>query len=123
MSDDLEYVETISQPYENCCFSAGFVFPHPVDTLYLKLDRPADGEPLIIIMRPDEAAAIAWCLTGVLWSDHMGTLLPDEPLRLASNKSGLTPRAPDEKPAAVKAALPAQNILSRFAGWLSAFRR
>jgi uncharacterized Zn finger protein (UPF0148 family) len=29
----------------------------------------------------------------------------------------------DEKPAAVKAALPAKNILSRLFGWFSAFRR
>lgn len=68
-----EYHETVRQPYQNCAFSAGFVEGHPVDTLYLKLER--DGEdPYILLLRPDEAAAIAWCLTGVLWSDHMARM-------------------------------------------------
>ena len=39
------------------------------------------------------------------------------------NESQLTQRPPDEKPAAVKAAFSAQNILSRLLGWFSAFRR
>src|SRR6266516_1328616 len=54
--DDLELREVTAQPYENCKISAGFVSGHPVDTLYLKLER--DGEqPTIFVFRPDELAA------------------------------------------------------------------
>lgn len=63
---DLEYEELISQPYKDCSFSSGLVRGHPYDTLYLKLLR--DGEETIILLRPDEAAALAWCLTGALWT-------------------------------------------------------
>jgi hypothetical protein len=66
--NELVYSEVISQPYSNCIFSAGTVEGHPIDTLYLKLERSPE-EPIIILLRPDEMAAIAWCASGVLWSD------------------------------------------------------
>jgi hypothetical protein len=78
MGEVLEFEEVIAQPYANCAFSAGFVTGHPHDTLYLRLAR--DGqEPTTLLLRPDEAAALAWCLTGVLWSERVrldGSSLP-----------------------------------------------
>jgi hypothetical protein len=65
--DDLIYHETVSQPYSNCKFSAGFVDNHPIDTLYLKIERDND-DTFIIVLRPDEMAAIAYCAAGILWS-------------------------------------------------------
>ena len=65
--DDLIYHETVSQPYSNCKFSAGFVEGHPIDTLYLKIERDND-DTFIIVLRPDEMAAIDYCASGVLWS-------------------------------------------------------
>lgn len=67
---NLEFEELIAQPYRNCTFSAGFVTGHPIDTLYVRLSRDGE-EPTTILLRPDEAAAIAWCLTGALWSERM----------------------------------------------------
>jgi hypothetical protein len=77
---DLAYEEMIAQPYANCVFSAGFVTGHPVDTLYLRLARGGE-EPTTILLRPDEAAALAWCLTGALWSDYQRAR-DEESLRL-----------------------------------------
>lgn len=73
--DGLEYYETIRQEYtgNNCVFSAGFVCNHPVDTVYLKIEKD-DSEPTIILLRPDEMASIAWLATGVLWSHEMQKL-------------------------------------------------
>lgn len=67
MPDNLTFRELIAQPYTNCVVSAGAVDGHPVDTLYLKLERDGLVDTLLLL-RPDEAAALAWCLTGVLWS-------------------------------------------------------
>jgi hypothetical protein len=65
--EDLVFVELIVQAYANCAFSAGAVEGHEKDSLYLKLER--DGQTdLLLLVRPDEAAAIAWCMTGALWS-------------------------------------------------------
>jgi hypothetical protein len=75
MSDDLTFREVQRQTYagNNCVISTGFVDGDPVDTMYLQLEK--DGQPPIkILMRPDEAASIAWCLTGVLWSNEMTRL-------------------------------------------------
>lgn len=67
VEDGLVFRELIAQPYTNCKVSAGAVEGHPVDTLYLQLER--DGQiDTQLLLRPDEAAAIAWCLSGVLWS-------------------------------------------------------
>ncbi len=67
------FEETVSQPYLDCKFSAGLLSGHPVDTLYLRLEREGEGA-LSILLRPDEAAALAYCLSGVLWSHEMGVL-------------------------------------------------
>lgn len=71
----LEFTELIRQAYTNCHFSAGMVEGDPVDTLYLKLSKA--GRDTLLLMRPDEFAAIAWCITGVLWSDALAKL-PEE---------------------------------------------
>lgn len=64
----LVYEELVSQPYQNCKFSAGFVEGHPIDTLYMRFEREGEPGPLTMLLRPDEVAAIAHCLTGVLFS-------------------------------------------------------
>ena len=62
--------EAISQEYANCKFSGGFIEGHPVDTMYLRLEK--DGVVTThLLLRPDEVAAIAWVASGVLWSEHM----------------------------------------------------
>lgn len=69
---DLKFTEIIGQEYtgNNCKFSAGFVEGHPVDTMYLQLEK--DGEVSTqLLLRPDEMAAIAWVATGSLWSELM----------------------------------------------------
>lgn len=48
-------------------FSAGFVDGHPVDTMYIRLQRPGEDE-VCIALRPDEMAIVANLATGVLWS-------------------------------------------------------
>lgn len=68
--DGLTFRELIAQPYTNCVFSAGAVDGHPVDTLYLKLEK----EGIIttfLLLRPDEVTALIWCLSGVLWSSQI----------------------------------------------------
>lgn len=67
---DLEYEEICRQPYTNVVFSSGFVHQHEFDTVYLRLSREGE-EPTTILLRPDEAAALAWCPTGALWSERM----------------------------------------------------
>ena len=68
----MKYDEVLKQEYSenSCTFSAGFVDGHPIDTMYICLER--DGEkPTIILLRPDEMACIAWLSSGVLWSNEM----------------------------------------------------
>jgi hypothetical protein len=66
----LKYREVIRQPYTNCYFAAGLVDGHPVDTIYLKLKRKKQ-KATVIILRPDEALALAWCLIGAAWSKEI----------------------------------------------------
>ena len=73
IEDCYEYEELCKQEYTNCKFSAGFVYGHPIDTLYLKIERD-DNVDALILLRPDEATAIAWVLTGALWSNSMRDL-------------------------------------------------
>jgi len=68
----MKLTELIKQEYggNNCKISAGLVSGKdvpPEDTVYLKLEK--DGvEPTLLLLRPDELQAIAWCATGVNWS-------------------------------------------------------
>lgn len=70
---DIKLEIICSQPYQNCEISAGFVKGHEVDTMFIRFERPPE-EPTTILMRPDEMAAVAYCINGVLWSK----LLPEE---------------------------------------------
>ena len=69
----LKYREVCRQPYQNCHISAGFVDGHPVDSMYVRLKR-THHDKTTILMRPDEMAALAWCILGTLWSKEIGDL-------------------------------------------------
>ena len=63
---DINCTELVKQEYANCSFSAGSVEGAGVDTVYLKVER--DGiEDVFLLLRPDEAAAIVWTLSGAIW--------------------------------------------------------
>lgn len=66
--DGLTFTELAAQPYTNCVFAAGAVDGHHVDTLYLRWERD-DGTGGMLLLRPDEAAAIVQALSGALWSE------------------------------------------------------
>ena len=66
-TDGLTFSEAIVQPYPNCRFSAGTVEGHPTDVMYLRWQKPEAGSDGMLLLTPDEAAALAWCLTGVVW--------------------------------------------------------
>ena len=72
----MTYDEIVRQGYaeNNCAFSGGFVSGHEVDTVYLRIEKDGE-EPTIILLRPDEMAAIAWVAAGVLWSGEMARLM------------------------------------------------
>lgn len=76
--DGLIYRELIRQEYTNCSFTAGEVEGHPVDTMYLRLERNGKVDTFLHL-REDEAAALAYCLIGVLWSKRLETI-PDVPM-------------------------------------------
>jgi len=61
------FTELICQEYTNCSFSAGIVEGHPVDTLYLQAEKEGTITTQLLL-RPDEAAAIIWVMSGALWS-------------------------------------------------------
>jgi len=69
---EIELTELIAQAYtgNGCKISAGTVEGHPVDTVYLRLEKDGE-EATTLLLRPDELAAIAWCASGVLWSVEM----------------------------------------------------
>ena len=66
--------EIAEQPYADMRISAGMVAGIEPDTLYFRLVRDGE-EPLTILLRPDEMAAIVWVCSGALWSQ---TVLDDE---------------------------------------------
>ena len=72
----LTFTEVIKQEYggNNCVISAGFVEGDnkpEVDIIYVRLEK--DGvEPTNLLLRPDEAQALAWVSSGVVWSHLMG---------------------------------------------------
>jgi hypothetical protein len=59
------------QEYSNCYIESGTVIGHPTDTIYLKVCNDDMPEPSILLLRPDEAEAIIWVLSGVLWNQEM----------------------------------------------------
>lgn len=64
--------QALEQPYEGARFSAGLVEGIDPDAFYLRLER-GEGTTTIFLRR-DEALALAWLLTGALWSgDMMGS--------------------------------------------------
>ncbi len=69
---DFDFLELARQEYggNNCIFAVGIVEGHEVDTYYLWLEKADADDPVIILLRPDELASIAWLATGALWS-HM----------------------------------------------------
>ncbi len=69
MAEELTFLEIGRQTYLDCCFAAGLVEGHPVDTIYLKMKRDADDETTTILLRKDEALSIVWLLSGALCSD------------------------------------------------------
>lgn len=73
--DGLLFTEVIRQEYSgnNCVISAGFVEGEnkpPVDVIYLRLNKDS-VEPTTLLLRPDEASAINWVMSGVVWSYFM----------------------------------------------------
>ncbi len=72
--DDLIFEEVIRQEYSNCIFSAGFVENHPIDTMYLKLERDSNVDTFLLL-RPDEMAVIGWLANGTLYSKLIGDKL------------------------------------------------
>jgi hypothetical protein len=64
--------QALIQEYSPGGFSAGVVDGIPPDTLYLKVhEKEEGGEPTYLFLRPDEAQAIIWVLSGALWSTQM----------------------------------------------------
>lgn len=63
----------ISQPYSDCVFSAGSVSGAEPDSIFFRLDR-AEQHPSYynLLLRPDEAQAMIWCLAGAVWSNLIG---------------------------------------------------
>jgi hypothetical protein len=61
-------IELVAQEYTNAKISAGFLDGASMDTMYIQLERDGE-EPTIILLRPDEMAAIAYCASGTLWSE------------------------------------------------------
>jgi hypothetical protein len=68
--DELTYTEVARQTYPNCHIATGFVEGHEHDTIYLEITGP-EKHDVFLLMTPDEAAAIAWVLSGALWSLHV----------------------------------------------------
>jgi hypothetical protein len=67
--DGLTFTEQYRNDYTNCSISAGTIEGHEDDTMYLRLHRHSEPGVLgddMTYLRPDEAAAIIWCLSGVL---------------------------------------------------------
>lgn len=64
---DCQFFETIRQEYEDIYFAAGRVVGHPIDSMFLAYGRNAE-EAKMLLLRPDEMAAIAWCATGALYN-------------------------------------------------------
>lgn len=68
-ADGLHFTELIKQEYgdNNCKFSGGAVEGHPIDTMYLAWTKDGD-EGGMLLLTPDELAAISWVANGAVWS-------------------------------------------------------
>lgn len=55
--------------------SAGYIEGHPVDTMYVEFGAK-DGQDveLVVLLRPDEVATIAWLCSGLLFSHEIAQL-------------------------------------------------
>lgn len=75
----IEYQETGRQPYggNDCVFSAGLCDGHPIDSMYIRLERGTE-EPIMILFRPDEMMALGWLINGALWSWQMREMGAEE---------------------------------------------
>jgi len=62
------------QPYDGCGFEAGLVEGLGVDTVYFMVRRDEQDEPYMLFLRPDEAQAMIWAISGALWSQEMMAL-------------------------------------------------
>lgn len=79
--DGYHFRELIKQEYSGngCVFSAGVVTGHPIDTLYFRIQK--DGCPdEVLLLRPDEMAAIAWVASGSLFSLHLEEVVTHDPI-------------------------------------------
>lgn len=67
--DDLQFSEVDSQEYagNGCIFSAGRVFGHPADSIYVSWVKDGAQE-YTLLLRPDEAARLSALLSNALWS-------------------------------------------------------
>lgn len=75
----VELIEVCKQPYQGGQLAAGLVEGHPTDTLYLSLFRENDPESSkVILLRPDEMAAIVYVCGGALFSEAMARLVSAE---------------------------------------------
>lgn len=63
----LSFREIVRQAYSNSVFSAGTVDGAGVDTVYLRWQKDADDGGMLLL-RPDELAAIAYVTAGMAWS-------------------------------------------------------
>jgi hypothetical protein len=80
--DGLTFTEIIRQEYggNNCIISAGFVEggnKPEVDEIYIRLEKD-NVEPTLLLLRPDEAQALAWVSSGIIWSYLMGQMYEEK---------------------------------------------
>jgi hypothetical protein len=71
--DGIELYELARQEYgnNNCVFAVGLAEGYPPDTHYLWIEKE-DQKPVVLLLRPDELASIAWLASGALWSKLIG---------------------------------------------------
>lgn len=69
---DLLY-EVAAQEYLDCRFSAGLVIKHPREQIYLRFERPAGTEELLVGLERHEALAVSFLLCQAVWSDSLRT--------------------------------------------------
>jgi hypothetical protein len=76
-ADVVTLYPVISQPYTNCVFRAGLCEGADVDTVYIEMER--DGErDVLLLLRPDEMAALVYCMGGALYSKLIEQVPADE---------------------------------------------